>query len=160
MNARAGTTRFSVSSDLNHEDDSVDQVKLRVEVINADKTVTRDETWYLSPAQARGVRDSLVDVFEGDSSRRLAIITAMYRTVTECAIVALDPTLGPATLKDLETNDEVDTLSYIFGMCARLTSDMSEDKLNRWLGYVQGVAVARGWLSLEDCKCINRKTLG
>lgn len=34
---------------------------------------------------------------------------------------------------------------------------MSEGKLNRWLGYLQGVAVARGLLSLDDVKAINKE---
>jgi hypothetical protein len=36
----------------------------------------------------------------------------------------------------------------------------SEAKLGRWLGYLQGVAVALGAMTLEECKDINRKWAG
>lgn len=30
-------------------------------------------------------------------------------------------------------------------------------KINRWLGWMQGAATANGWLSLEECKAINKR---
>jgi len=34
--------------------------------------------------------------------------------------------------------------------------DMSDEKLNRWLGWIQAAVVASGVMSLEDVKTINR----
>lgn len=36
----------------------------------------------------------------------------------------------------------------------------SEGKVNRWLGYMQGVLVARGILTLDECKQINKDHAG
>lgn len=34
---------------------------------------------------------------------------------------------------------------------------MSDDKANRWLGYIQGWMVANDYATLEDCKIVNAK---
>lgn len=36
----------------------------------------------------------------------------------------------------------------------------SEAKMGRWLGYVQGVLVANGCLTLEECKQLNARYAG
>lgn len=38
--------------------------------------------------------------------------------------------------------------------------DMSENKTMRWLGYIQGVMVAKGWATLADMKTLNRSVSG
>jgi hypothetical protein len=42
---------------------------------------------------------------------------------------------------------------YLKWMCDQIISNSqtwSEDKLNRWIGYIQGAMVARGWATLDD----------
>lgn len=53
-------------------------------------------------------------------------------------------------------SDEQALVDHIIGMPAR-TEGFSEAKLGRWLGWIQGVACAKGWLTLEDCKRINQR---
>ena len=51
---------------------------------------------------------------------------------------------------------EVVLVDHIKGMPERMADDFSEAKIGRWLGWVQGVACAKGWLHLDDCKRINK----
>ncbi len=46
---------------------------------------------------------------------------------------------------------------HIQGMEPRLEGWFSEAKLGRWLGWAQGVACAKNWLTLDECKDINKK---
>lgn len=55
---------------------------------------------------------------------------------------------------------EASSLRHMESMVARMSPEMSEGKRNRWLGYIQGVAVANGWLTLDDCKAINMRNAG
>ncbi|MBU2051486.1 MAG: hypothetical protein KKH61_21255 [Gammaproteobacteria bacterium] len=50
---------------------------------------------------------------------------------------------------------DFDLLRHIKEMPVRMSSDFSEAKIGRWLGWVQGVCCAKGWLTLDDCKNIN-----
>ena len=48
-------------------------------------------------------------------------------------------------------------IAHIDGMPARMESDFDAARLGRWLGWTQGVACAKGWLTLEGCKLINKQ---
>jgi hypothetical protein len=58
-------------------------------------------------------------------------------------------------LFDLDSEDEL--VAHIAGMRSRFPSDGSEKKAMRWLGWVQGVLVAKGFFSLEDVKKHSRE---
>lgn len=47
-------------------------------------------------------------------------------------------------------------LYHLYDMLDRITPTFSEGKLNRWLGWAQGVIVAQGYGTLEEMKQINR----
>lgn len=55
------------------------------------------------------------------------------------------PTAGPCSAFHIEA----------MGKC--INDAFSEGKRNRWLGYVQGVLVARGIMTLDEIKELNRK---
>ena len=58
----------------------------------------------------------------------------------------LAPTTGPLSMK------------HLMDMHVRAQSpEMSEGKLNRWLGWMQAAVVSWGDLTLDDMKEINRK---
>lgn len=74
----------------------------------------------------------------------------------------------PATL-DNALVPEAASMSHLVHMLTRVELSMTENivanamsvsKINRWLGYMQGVLVARGLLTLEECKQINREHAG
>lgn len=46
---------------------------------------------------------------------------------------------------------------HIRSMSERIDDSFSEGKRNRWLGYIQGVLVSYGVLSLDEVKDINRR---
>jgi hypothetical protein len=46
---------------------------------------------------------------------------------------------------------------HFLSMQERMVDDFSEAKLGRWLGYIQGVLVANGCITLEEAKAINQK---
>ena len=48
-------------------------------------------------------------------------------------------------------------LSYMLGKATMEPENFSETKLGQWLGYMQGVLVANGCLTLEECKEINER---
>lgn len=59
---------------------------------------------------------------------------------------------------------EAAEFGHLFFMASQVERDVdakgasfSEGKLNRWLGYVQGVLVARGIATLDEVKAINLK---
>jgi hypothetical protein len=61
---------------------------------------------------------------------------------------------------DLLSNREKYWLEHIQGMEARMDENFSDAKIGRWLGWVQGVSNAYGWLTLDDVKAINKKYAG
>ena len=73
------------------------------------------------------------------------VIQAMEDTLAR-ASVRLMPEFGPAShvhLKELLAKAKNKALDL--------------DQLNRWLGYMQGIAVASGSMSLDDAKRINQR---
>lgn len=51
---------------------------------------------------------------------------------------------------------EIALVEHIKDMPPRIDADFSAAKIGRWLGWVQGVSCAKGWLLLDDCKRINK----
>jgi len=52
-------------------------------------------------------------------------------------------------------------LAHFHDMRARMDQgDLDEGKIGRWLGWIQGAAVAHRWLTLDQCKAINRHNGG
>lgn len=52
---------------------------------------------------------------------------------------------------------------HLLSMLYRIQQEpwnFSEAKLGRWLGYAQGVLVANGCLTLDECKEINKRHVG
>ena len=50
------------------------------------------------------------------------------------------------------------SFAHLLDMLARMKADeMSYGKQCRWLGWAQGVLAARGYLTLEQCKQINKR---
>lgn len=83
-------------------------------------------------------------------------------------LAAMEETIAIAKGRryDKQTNIENDISQEHFeSMLSRMRAGMaegyfSEAKQGRWLGYIQGVLVARGFLSLEEAKEINKKFAG
>ena len=76
-------------------------------------------------------------------------ITAATRHILEDKRVllnAVDDTSDGPTSKD--------HLLWMIDQC--LQQEMSEDKISRWLGFIQGVMCARGWLDMEHERTITR----
>ena len=76
-------------------------------------------------------------------------ITAATRHILEDKRVllnAVDDTSDGPTSKD--------HLLWMIDQCLR--QEMSEDKISRWLGFIQGVMCARGWLDMEHERTITR----
>jgi hypothetical protein len=62
-----------------------------------------------------------------------------------------------------EAETDSDELSYkhIVGMYSRITSEFSEGKLGRWLGWAQAALVASGCgVTLDHMKELNKKYAG
>lgn len=57
-----------------------------------------------------------------------------------------------------ERSESGNTISHLKWMCEQ--EDLSENKRMRWLGYIQGVLVARGFATLEEMKDISRRASG
>jgi len=49
------------------------------------------------------------------------------------------------------------SIAHFEDMESRLTDDMSDAKVGRWLGYIQGVMCALGPFPLDDLKAINKE---
>lgn len=49
---------------------------------------------------------------------------------------------------------------YLRAASAHASGEMSPAKLGRWLGYMQGVLVAKGVLTLDEAKEINKEFAG
>ncbi len=53
------------------------------------------------------------------------------------------------------------SMSHIAEMYVKMSQgEFSDAKMGRWLGWAQGVLCARGILTLEECKEINRSNSG
>lgn len=50
--------------------------------------------------------------------------------------------------------------AHLESMVERADPAFSEGKVNRWLGYMQGVLVATGTLTLDQCKAIKKEFAG
>lgn len=75
-------------------------------------------------------------------------------------LVAADDTLQNIRIQRLPENELTGkcfeaSLHHLAEMRNKMDFSMSKGKLGRWLGYIQGVAVANGWLTLDQCKRIN-----
>lgn len=69
-------------------------------------------------------------------------------------------TLVLASNRGFEGGRENTSIGHLRSMYARIMEGQqpfSEAKLGRWLGYAQGVLVAQGVLTLDECKKINRQ---
>lgn len=81
-------------------------------------------------------------------------VEAMRETLRQAQRVDADRNGG---VTYLGCSDDPTSLMHLVSMSARMMEGgMSDAKLGRWLGYAQGVLVARGLLTLEECKEINR----
>lgn len=58
---------------------------------------------------------------------------------------------------DISFEQEGVDYAHITSMYSRVTSDFSEAKLGRWLGYIQGVLVPNAIITLEEAKEINKR---
>lgn len=73
-------------------------------------------------------------------------------------LAAFDETIELAAARGLPVDmPEPTGLAHLKSMRDRITPDFSPAKLGRWLGYAQGVMVARGFATLKDVKEINRR---
>lgn len=78
------------------------------------------------------------------------IDAAMKRTIREAELRVENGKCQPTSI-------EAATLPHLRSMAERMNGTFSYGKLCRWLGYAQGVLVARGILTLEECKQINKE---
>ena len=52
--------------------------------------------------------------------------------------------------------DSPTSLLHLFDMCVKIINDgMNDFKANRWLGYIQGVLVRDGLMTLQEAKDFN-----
>jgi len=73
---------------------------------------------------------------------------------TEAAICMYDPVLK----SELPINGEDCSKAHLIYMIKEMgKGEMSEGKVNRWLGYIQGVMVATGNMTLEEVKTHNKE---
>lgn len=49
------------------------------------------------------------------------------------------------------------TLGHLRWMVKQMAGEMSENKTMRWLGYIQGVLVAKGDATLDEMKDVSRR---
>ncbi len=75
-------------------------------------------------------------------------------TIQEAHIVALRDLLDDLEdLPDLDSDPSCTSASYLrafIGRAIDLAPTMTPDKIGRWVGFVQGVMAARGWLSVPE----------
>lgn len=77
-------------------------------------------------------------------------------------IKAIEDTLDEAKARrygERDFGDEGVSFEHLVSMLERIQENpelFSEGKIGRWLGYIQGVLVANGCLTLDEVKRINR----
>lgn len=76
-------------------------------------------------------------------------------------LAAMQDTLALAASREYNNTkfEQLDVdYTHLVSMYERAsTGEFSEGKLGRWLGYMQGVLIANGCITLDEAKALNKK---
>lgn len=72
---------------------------------------------------------------------------------------AMSETISYATAAGLAKDEKPCGLDHLADMLTSMRDMKDREKMNRWLGWAQGVVVAKGFAAIEDMKEINRRFL-
>lgn len=83
-------------------------------------------------------------------------MTTIYDKAVKSLEIAKEKDIQ-STRKPLTDEDSLAHLSFMVESIENFEEEGKFDKANRWLGYIQGVLVSRGFATVNDFKEVNRK---